>query len=145
MPKNCQHPPIEQLKQEFLEKYTKNLGFAARTCKDVGIAYVKFQAWFKEDENFRNKCMEVDNLQGDFVESKLLENIRNNDTASIIFYLKAKRGWRDRQVLQIEGQVDHNFKQLQINVMDGNTKNLLESAVKLIDIEGNEIKENDKN
>ena len=44
----------------------------------------------------------------DFVESKLIQNINDNDVTSIIFYLKTqakKRGYVDKTEVQVEGKI----------------------------------------
>jgi len=129
---------IKEQKEEFLKIYLKHLGITTIACKELGISYHTYQNWFKTDEKFRRSCLEVEQIQGDFVENKLLDKINEGDPTCIIFYLKAKRGWRDRQVLQIEGNIDHNIKQVQIIVQSNETKNLMEQSLKFLS-DGKEI------
>jgi hypothetical protein len=131
--------PIKEQKADFLISYKKNIGLAAVSCQECKITYHTFQKWFKEDPEFRKNCMEVDAVQADYVLNKLLQKIEAGDVACIIFYLKAKLNWRDRTIIQLEGNIDHTMKQISINVIDTDTKLLMGETIKLIDKDGREI------
>ncbi len=62
-----------------------------RACQKIGIARSTYYRWYNYDADFRQ---DVDHAQNrgrekltDFAESKLLENIRNNQYASIAYWL----------------------------------------------------------
>jgi hypothetical protein len=58
----------------------------------------------KKNEEFKLKVNEIQEVQIDFVESKLFENIKNNCVPSILFYLKCKgkhRGYIEKSELTV--------------------------------------------
>lgn len=96
-------------REKFLEAYEKSLGIVSTACKIAGISRKLYYEWVKNDEEFAEKIKHIEDKQIDFVESKLLENVNNNDTTAIIFFLKTKgrsRGYSERTeisgTLQIE-------------------------------------------
>lgn len=139
MPKLKNKPPIKEQKEQFLVSLSKSLGILTPALTEQRITYNTYAKWFKEDEKFRESCLDVERLQGDFVENKLLDLIHQGVPVAIIFYLKCRRHekWNDRNVVRIEGSVDHNIRQVQILVQDNPTKELMENSVKLIDMSGN--------
>lgn len=90
-----------QLKKRLLESLEKNLGHVTEACKAAGISRKTFYKYKKEDPEFKKKVKEIEEIQIDFVESKLIQNIKKGDKTSIIFYLKTKgkhRGYYERVV-----------------------------------------------
>ncbi len=86
-------------KAMLLAALRRQLGIVSAACEQTGVPYPTYKFWYNTDEEFRSSCDDIINLQLDFVENKLLENIKNNDTASIIFYLKTKgkkRGYSEK-------------------------------------------------
>lgn len=89
---------IKEQKEEFLNNLSKNLGILTPSLTQSRIAYQTYAKWFKEDDRFRRDCIDIDNMQGDFVENKLLDLIGQGNVTAIIFYLKCRRHekWNDR-------------------------------------------------
>lgn len=90
---------METKKVKFLEELTKAFGIVSVACQYAGVARSTFYHWRDTDADFRREVEDILEIQGDFVESKLLENIKGNDTQSIIFYCKTKlkkRGYTDK-------------------------------------------------
>ena len=59
-----------------------------------------FYRYVNEDEDFAKAVKDVENITFDFVESQLHKQIKDNNTASTIFYAKTKmknRGYVERQ------------------------------------------------
>jgi hypothetical protein len=84
----------------MIEALEKTLGIVTDACKMVGIARSTHYKWMDDDEQYKAEVEELSNLVLDFAESKLHENINNNDTTAIIFLLKTrgkKRGYVERQ------------------------------------------------
>lgn len=103
--RNTEH--TEHTKKQYLEALEKSLGVKTTACKITGIGRTTVYDWIKSDEEFRKAVDEVEQVALDFVESKLFEQIRGNNTPSTIFYLKTKgkkRGYVERN------QMDINFE-----------------------------------
>lgn len=136
---------IKDQKEKFVKSLAKNLNILTPALSECHISHQTYAKWFKTDEKFRQDCIDVENMSGDYVESKLMQLIEQGDKVSILFYLKCRRGdkWNDKSgQIQIQGSIDHNIKQIQINVIDSDTKLLMDDTLKMIDIEGKEIIDN---
>lgn len=95
----------EQHKKAILQALEKSLGIVTTACKSAGVGRTQFYEWLKSDEEFRAKVQEIDDIALDFVESKLFEQIRDNNTPSTIFYLKTKgkkRGYVERSEIEFK-------------------------------------------
>ena len=75
-------------KKLILEELEKSKGIVTIACKRVGIKPKTYYEWLKADKEFSEQADDVEWTQRSFVESKLIKKIINDDTASIIFYLK---------------------------------------------------------
>jgi len=120
------------LKKETLLKALENsLGIVSTACNRSGISRSSFYKWYKEDEEFRKKVDEIDNLKLDFVESKLFKNIENEKEKSIIFYLQHKghkRGYIQRQNINLTSN-EEDIKKIEIEIIEskGNSSPTKES------------------
>jgi len=91
---------IGQTKKALLEALEKSLGIVTTACKIVGISRQTFYTYVQDDEDFAKAVKDIDDIVLDFAESQLHKQIRDNNTASTIFYLKTKgkrRGYIERQ------------------------------------------------
>jgi len=77
-------------KKLMLEALRKSLGIVTNACKEVGIDRTLYYRWLKEDDEFRHKVEELEDIALDFAESMLLKKIKDEDTTAIIFYMKTK-------------------------------------------------------
>lgn len=94
----------QQKKTLVIEYLKKSKGIVADACKNTGISRGTFYKWYKEDEDFKEQVDEINEATLDFVESKLLENIKKGEVTSIIFYLKTKgrnRGYQEKTEIDI--------------------------------------------
>ena len=94
----------QQKKNKVIECLKNSKGIVADACKNTGISRGTFYKWYKEDEDFKEQVDEINEATLDFVESKLLENIKKGEVTSIIFYLKTKgrnRGYQEKQEIDI--------------------------------------------
>ena len=101
-------------KKAMIKALHKSLGVVSHACEAVGINRTTHYRWLEDDEEYRKEVESVQEFQLDFVESKLFENIGNNDTTATIFYLKTrgrKRGYIERQ------ELDHTSKGESINII----------------------------
>ncbi len=86
---------VEQTKKTVLKALDISKGIVSLACQSVGISRVTFYNYMK-DQKFADQVNEIREATIDYVEHKLLENIGNNDTTAIIFYLKTigkRRGY----------------------------------------------------
>ena len=91
-------------KDTLIQALENSLGIVSTACNRTGISRSSYYKWYKEDEEFRQKVDEIDNVKLDFVESKLFKNIENEKEKSIIFYLQHKghkRGYIQRQNINL--------------------------------------------
>jgi hypothetical protein len=64
---------------------------------------------YNNDSKFKEKVDELQNVALDFVESKLFDQITNDNPTSTIFYLKTKgkkRGYIEQQILEHKGGIE---------------------------------------
>lgn len=95
----------QDLKRKTLQALTETCGIVSDACRKVNISRWRFYEWKKKDPSFATEVEQIEEDQIDFVESKLLENIRKGQERSIIFYLKCKgrkRGYTEG--LEITGK-----------------------------------------
>ena len=118
-------------KDTLLQALESSLGIVSTACNRTGISRSSFYKWYKEDEEFRKKVDEIDNLKLDFVESKLFKNIENEKEKSIIFYLQHKghkRGYVQRQNINLTSN-EEDIKKIEIEIVKpkGNSSSTKES------------------
>jgi len=118
-------------KETLLQALESSLGIVSTACNRTGISRSSFYKWYKEDEEFRKKVDEIDNLKLDFVESKLFKNIENEKEKSIIFYLQHKghkRGYIQRQNINLTSN-EEDIKKIEIEIIEskGNSSSTKES------------------
>ena len=120
------------LKKDALLKALENsLGIVSTACNRSGISRSSFYKWYKEDEEFRKKVDEIDNVKLDYVESKLFKNIENEKEKSIIFYLQHKghkRGYIQKQNINLTSN-EEEIKKIEIEIIEskGNSSPTKES------------------
>ena len=118
-------------KDTLLQALENSLGIVSTACNRTGISRSSFYKWYKEDEEFRQKVDEIDNVKLDFVESKLFKNIENEKEKSIIFYLQHKghkRGYIQRQNINLTSN-EEDIKKIEIEIIEskGNSSSTKES------------------
>jgi len=99
---------IQQKKKALIEALEKTLGIVTTACKIVGIDRTMFYDYVNSDKDFAKAVKDVENITFDFVESQLHKQIKDNNTASTIFYAKTKmkhRGYVERtEITGAEGK-----------------------------------------
>lgn len=89
----------DSIKRQMPEILNSTFGNVTTACKKAGISRECFYTWYNNDESFRLKCQDCKEIAKDFVESKLMKKINDEDTTAIIFYLKTQaknRGYVER-------------------------------------------------
>jgi hypothetical protein len=118
-------------KDTLLQALESSLGIVSTACNRTGISRSSFYKWYKEDEEFRKKVDEIDNVKLDYVETKLFKNIENEKEKSIIFYLQHKghkRGYVQRQNINLTSN-EEDIKKIEIEIIEskGNSSPTKES------------------
>lgn len=111
------------IKEKFLKSLEKHLGIVTPACKELNISRQTFYRWCNEDEDFKEKVEEINDIQGDFVENKLFEKIKQGSERSILFYMKykgKKRGYSDSIDITSDGKAVTEIKLIEVK-KDGNT------------------------
>lgn len=96
------------LKRSLLEALEKSLGIVTSACKSVGCSRETFYKYCKEDDDFKVKVKELENVALDFAESQLHKQIKEGNPSSTIFYLKTKgknRGYIEKSEISMENKV----------------------------------------
>ena len=110
----------EHIKKKMLiESLENSLGIVSTACSKVNISRSSFYKWYKEDEDFRKKVDEIDNVKLDFVESQLFKNIQNLKEKSIIFYLQHKghkRGYIQKQNINLTSN-EEKINKIEIEII----------------------------
>ena len=112
-------------KETLLQALENSLGIVSTACNRSGISRSSFYKWYHEDEEFRKKVDEIDNLKLDFVESKLFKNIENEKEKSIIFYLQHKghkRGYIQKQNINLTSN-EEDIKKIEIEIVKPKSNN----------------------
>ena len=87
-------------KEAFIVALEKALGIVSQAAKQVGIDRTTPNRWMKEDEEFKDRVEEIQNVVGDFAETKLYELVNDGNPSAVIFLCKTKfknRGYVERQ------------------------------------------------
>lgn len=90
----------KQMKHDFIDAMRKTLGNISESCKIVGIDRSTYYRWMESDKAFADSIDEVYERNTDFVETKLMKLINEENPTAIIFYLKTKgkkRGYIEAQ------------------------------------------------
>jgi hypothetical protein len=67
-----------------------SLGIVTPACKIAGVDRATHYRWMQKDKNYKKQVESIADIAIDFAESKLHKKIKEEDTTSIIFYLKTK-------------------------------------------------------
>lgn len=102
---NTSRTRTQERKRAVIEALQKSLGIVTTACINAGVSRVQFYEWKKTDADFAKAVDDIEDVTLDFVEGKLLQNVKDNDTQSILFYLKTKgkrRGYTERTEVKVE-------------------------------------------
>lgn len=106
---------IQQTKNALIEALGQTLGVVTSACKIVGVDRTTFYKYLNEDAKFAQQVKDIQEVAIDFAESKLYEQIKDNNTTATIFYLKTKgknRGYVEKQEIEHSGEI----KEIVVNV-----------------------------
>lgn len=121
--------------KKIIEALEHNFSILVNTAQELGCARQVLKKWIDNDPELQEAYLAGKEKLKDMVEFQLLKNIKEGKETSLIWYMKTQmkdRGYIDRSNLEVTGQIEH--KQLLINVLDTETKLLMEDTIKMIDI-----------
>ncbi len=93
----------DKKKSEFLVALKNNNGNISDSCQAINIGRRTYYSWLDKDDVFKQDAEDAQESLIDLAESKLIENIQDNDNTSIIFFLKTKgkkRGYIEKQEIE---------------------------------------------
>lgn len=118
----------DKKKLALLKNLEASLGIITTAVRATGVNRQTYYNWLKEDEDFRKAVEEINEVSKDFVESKILNQIKNENTAMTIFYAKTKmkdRGYVERVEnvnVEAKGFDDLSDEELQKAINDAKKK-----------------------
>ena len=95
------------LKEAMIQALEKCLGIVTTASKMAGIERTTHYRWMNEDEDYKASAEDISDIVLDFAESQLHKQIKENNTASTIFYLKTKgkkRGYIEAQEINFNAK-----------------------------------------
>ena len=98
----------KQLKKAFLEAFEESKGMTTTSCIRIGISKETLCNWREKDKQFDEQVKAIQEKNKEWVEGKLMTLVENNNTAAIMFYLKCKGGYQEKQKIELEhkGEID---------------------------------------
>lgn len=102
MRKGTKQPRI-QIDLKKVEEYAQVCDSEEEIALALGISYATLQRRKKDFEEFAEAIKRGKAKANVFVGGKLMQKIKDGDTASTIFYLKARCGWREIDRREITG------------------------------------------
>lgn len=96
---------IKKRKEAIIDALRKNMGIVSAACKKANISRETHYRWIREDVKYREAVEAIQEEVLDMAESQLYKEIKNGNTAALIFFLKTKgkkRGYTENEPLNIE-------------------------------------------
>jgi hypothetical protein len=93
-----------QKKAAMLEALKHSLGIVTPALQMANVGRATHYRWLKEDPGYKAEVLAVNEMCFDFVETKLLENVKSGNVVAQIFYAKTKmkaRGFVERQEIEV--------------------------------------------
>lgn len=90
---------VKEEQEKFLEVYKKQALNITNACEAAGISRQTFYNWLEEHPKFAVKINNAQESFKDWVESKIVRAINNDDKQVLMFYAKTKlkdRGYIER-------------------------------------------------
>jgi len=121
-----------ELEEEaIINALIQNFGIICNAAHTLGISRVTLKEWIDKEPKLHKAWRDSKEVLNDQVESQLIKNIKDGKETSIIWYMKTQmrdRGYAEQ--IEIKGQME--VKQLNINVLEEETKILLNNALNVI-------------
>ena len=91
-------------KSAMLQALEKSLGVVTVAAKNAGIDRTTHYRWLRKDKEYKKQVEDLRNIKLDFLESKLHEQVQNDNVTALIFALKTQgksRGYVESQDISI--------------------------------------------
>ena len=82
-------------KERLLQALESSLGVITTALKATDLSRTNFYKWLKEDEEFKAKVEEIENIQKDFIKSKYYECVKDKVPSVVIHAAKTRLGWNE--------------------------------------------------
>jgi|TARA_R100000084_G_C4633723_1_gene139847 hypothetical protein len=82
-------------KKRMLEALEKSLGVVTTALKATELSRTNYYKWLKEDKEFAQKVLDIENISKDFVKSKYYECVKDKVPSVVIHAAKTKLGWNE--------------------------------------------------
>lgn len=94
--------PRIEIDLQKVERYA-SLGLTQQQIADaLGISVDTLYSRKRENQDFQDAIKRGQAKGVAFVASRLLEKVKERDTASIIFFLKTRGGWTEKQQFEVQ-------------------------------------------
>lgn len=96
-------------KKKMIKALEENNGLVTYAAKKVGISRTTHMEWLKNDPEYKQAVEDIKEAELDFTESMLKKNIKNGDTACILFALKClgkERGYVEKPKEQSQNSLE---------------------------------------
>lgn len=97
-------------KRLFLAMLYNRNGNIGRTCRDIQVSRYMWRKWIEKDEEFAEKCADVEESLIDLGVGALIENVKKGKSADIQFLLKTlgrDRGFGEKVQFEHTGIIAH--------------------------------------
>jgi hypothetical protein len=78
-------------------------GYIAKAAALLGVARSTLYNYLKKYPTAQDALEDVRQTRHEYVESKLMKHIHNDNLTAIIFYLKTQCGWKETQRTELTG------------------------------------------
>lgn len=112
---------MDAKKKTFITALHNSFGNISKACKSLDINRAWYYNNIETDEQFKRECEEIDEYIIDTVENCLLDQIKDGNSTSTIFYLKTKgkkRGYIEKQEIEHSGVIEQKVTQIRVKKRD---------------------------
>jgi hypothetical protein len=112
-------------KNKLIDAFAECMGIIKCACDRVGTTRQNFNVHYRKDEDFKKAIDDILEEQIDFVETKMVEGIRNGNDKLILFYLRTRgkhRGWGETTDITSNGETINTTPMINISVVNPKDK-----------------------
>ena len=108
-------------KERLLKALESSLGVITTALKATDLSRTNYYKWLKEDKEFAQKVLEIENISKDFVKSKYYECVKDKVPSVVIHAAKTKLGWNETNRIDLTSG-DQPINMPVITFIDSETK-----------------------